>query len=490
MTEKEWQDTLVELDQDFQLTPYRKKIYKGKNGSIWYVAELNALCLIPSNVRQDDEMNQLGLHTYELNHVCDKNNVIIRGFAAIYARIFSNKEFWETIDCIDMDHLDLIIRRRLERADYDKRETITNWQETLNREKDKRLWKLLNINFDDLRQYYGHYLRHNFKTDKPVFDPGFKRGNYHRIIWLTDGEDYIDRLDNIRIQQVLEYDTWTFNYGLHKEICKKGSSYASQFMQELLNYSCQWAIYLIDIEYCTAWDYLETMDETELLIATIHRAVVWNNPKLVHSFRCFVPTEIYNTYLSHAYTKCRDDLGKLPATAKYVDDENYIWHEIYEEEKEAFEKNRLNEILPPSLYEKLEEYTIELLNYIRYKYFGDEPENERAPKTKHQAVPQWQQILKDLAVPDEYCKQSYGAHNVRIAMYLKALEDCKLLTVVDRQGANSLKFYTTLSEIFQYTIHQNSVEWQINHLLENKKNKHTYENEILPLVKDSIKPQK
>lgn len=99
----------------------------------------------------------------------------------------------------------------------------------------------------------------------------------------------------------------------------------------------------------------------------------------------------------------------------------------------------------------------------------------------------WQQVLTDYAVPDEKCKESYGSHNVRIAMYIKALEDVHLLNIAERQSDKALAFYQTLTNIFGYTIIQSSVEWQLNHFHENDKNKYTYEIEILPLIKSLTK---
>lgn len=99
----------------------------------------------------------------------------------------------------------------------------------------------------------------------------------------------------------------------------------------------------------------------------------------------------------------------------------------------------------------------------------------------------WQQILIDYAVPDDKCKESYGWHNVRIAMYIKALEEVHLLHVYDRQGTNAVSFYKELIAIFQFSIVQNSIETQINHLHENDKNKHIYLTEILPLIKSLTK---
>lgn len=99
----------------------------------------------------------------------------------------------------------------------------------------------------------------------------------------------------------------------------------------------------------------------------------------------------------------------------------------------------------------------------------------------------WQQILTDYAVPDEKCKESYGSHNVRIAMYIKALEDVHLLNIAERQSDRALAFYQTLTDIFGYAIIQSSVEWQLNHFQENEKNKYTYETDILPLIKSLTK---
>lgn len=99
----------------------------------------------------------------------------------------------------------------------------------------------------------------------------------------------------------------------------------------------------------------------------------------------------------------------------------------------------------------------------------------------------WQQVLTNHAVPDEKCKESYGSHNVRIAMYIKALEDVHLLNIAERQSDKALAFYQTLTNIFGYTIIQSSVEWQLNHFHENGKNKYTYEMEILPLIKSLTK---
>lgn len=99
----------------------------------------------------------------------------------------------------------------------------------------------------------------------------------------------------------------------------------------------------------------------------------------------------------------------------------------------------------------------------------------------------WQQILKDYAVPDDKCKKSHGWHNVRIAMYIKALEDVHLLNITERQADKAPVFYQTLSEIFGYPIIQSSVEWQINHFHETTNNKNIYETDILPTIQSVVK---
>ena len=105
----------------------------------------------------------------------------------------------------------------------------------------------------------------------------------------------------------------------------------------------------------------------------------------------------------------------------------------------------------------------------------------------HKTPLTWQQILTDYALLDDKCKEAYGSHNVRIAMYIKALEDVHLLNISERQSDKAPAFYQFLSNIFGYPIIQRSVEWQLNHFQENDKNKHTYEMDILPAIQSAIK---
>ena len=127
------------------------------------------------------------------------------------------------------------------------------------------------------------------------------------------------------------------------------------------------------------------------------------------------------------------------------------------------------------------------LDSLLRDFLRDEPAPQSAPQAAEEPSPSaplsWQQILTDYAVPDEKCKKSYGSHNVRIAMYIKALEDVHLLNIAERQSDRALAFYQTLTDIFGYAIIQSSVEWQLNHFQENEKNKYTYETDILPLIK-------
>jgi len=97
----------------------------------------------------------------------------------------------------------------------------------------------------------------------------------------------------------------------------------------------------------------------------------------------------------------------------------------------------------------------------------------------------WQTFLKEYAVTDPLCAASYKWHNVRIAMYIKAMEDSSIgwLHYGDRTGKNASHFYQQLSAILGYNINRHSVESQINHFHENDKNQHAYLTEILPLVR-------
>lgn len=157
---------------------------------------------------------------------------------------------------------------------------------------------------------------------------------------------------------------------------------------------------------------------------------------------------------------------------------------IYEESEKCIAECKNDPQTEPLALELSELY----LNYLQETY-----PDEVSPKSVHtDAAPppalmqRWQQILTDYALTDEKCKESYGSHNVRIAMYIKALEEVRLLNIAERQADKAETFYRTLSDIFGYRVVQRSVEWQLNHFQENDKNKYTYDTEILSLIKNII----
>ncbi|MCQ2341361.1 MAG: hypothetical protein MJZ48_02770 [Paludibacteraceae bacterium] len=80
-------DKHIAVASDLQLTPYSNNAWKGKSGSIWYVARYNAICLLPSDIRSADILNKCGIHEREYEDAL--KNMIVQGYPAFVLRNYS-----------------------------------------------------------------------------------------------------------------------------------------------------------------------------------------------------------------------------------------------------------------------------------------------------------------------------------------------------------------------------------------------------------------
>lgn len=222
---------------------------------------------------------------------------------------------------------------------------------------------------------------------------------------------------------------------------------------------------------CYIMDYRETPEEMPTLITKWIRQFLKERPSFDYAI---LKEELYQQLeeMMFEFTDCYFDFVGKDRWGIYLD---------YDEKHEDCCWDNINFDETFVRHFRLDIWKDTIMNY------GTETSQIPAEKVNAPSLKKWQEILVKYAVPDDKCKKSYGSHNVRIAMYIKALEDVNLLNIAERQADNALTFYQTLSEIFEYNIIQKSVEWQLNHFQENEKNKYTYEMDVLPAIQSAVK---
>jgi len=95
----------------------------------------------------------------------------------------------------------------------------------------------------------------------------------------------------------------------------------------------------------------------------------------------------------------------------------------------------------------------------------------------------WQYVISNYAKLDAKCASDYGRRYVRLAMYIKAMEECAIMHYSIRRNSQARSFYQELSELIGWNVLQKSLEPQINHFLEIDDNKAIYEGYVLPIIR-------
>lgn len=370
----------IAVASDLQLTSYSNNAWKGKSGSIWYVARYNAICLLPSDIRSWDIRNKCGIHEREYEDA--RNNMIVQGFPAFvlrnyspnfspyydaeehhlistfeFANISSVEEFYEFAD--KCNNVALNSPKKTDSI-IQEIESLKNLHKVFTKEE---LFEFASLDFHTIDAAVVLHILHEIRTILITDDLSEQMGLPGRkILCHVEGVTYNEghfaqAYGRVPYLTIHRYINDEYNIVIHNpNYTQIEHSFAHGYMGCLLNY-CVYKRLVQDTMavFSGPVDYNKLYALANFAISA--DAIHWDVDN---------KSELADNYINTLFPTIKKRLLSQPGCFS-VPDEKVI-EEIYHNNQEWIKEDALRPYLPPLLHKMLMENCYGFLQYMRNKY--------------------------------------------------------------------------------------------------------------------------